>query len=190
MIIILTVVVWSMGTLSLFGYKITMLTGLLPPIIAVIGIPNSIYLLNKYHQEIDRHGNQMRGLSTVISKIGLVTLITNCTTAIGFLVLGFTKITILREFGIVAGINILAAFIVSIIMIPVVFSFLPKPHGKQLKHLKFKGLNFALTGIDLLVHRHRYSVIVVTIGVVVLSVIGFMRLHTVAFMVDDVPEKK
>ncbi|HBH24698.1 MAG TPA: hypothetical protein DDY13_14915 [Cytophagales bacterium] len=189
MIIILTVVVWSMGTLSLFGYKITMLTGLLPPIIAVIGIPNSIYLLNKYHQEIDRHGNQMRGLSTVISKIGLVTLITNCTTAIGFLVLGFTKITILREFGIVAGINILAAFIVSIIMIPVVFSFLPKPHGKQLKHLKFKGLNFALAGIDLLVHRHRYSVIVVTIGVVVLSVIGFMRLHTVAFMVDDVPEK-
>ncbi|HEX9601468.1 MAG TPA: MMPL family transporter, partial [Mariniflexile sp.] len=162
LIIVVTVVIWSMGTLAIFGYEITMVTGLMPPIIAVIGIPNSIYLLNKYHQEISKHGNKGRALSFVIRKIGLVTLITNFTTAIGFLVLAFTNIAILKEFGLVASINIMAAFFVSTTLIPAVFSYLPTPHGKQLKHLKFWVLEKILTYLDLLVHRHRYSVFTIT----------------------------
>jgi len=188
MIIIGVVVIWSMGSLALFGYKITILSGLIPPIIVVIGIPNSIYLLNKYHQEIDKHGNKMKALSRVIRKVGLVTLITNFTTAIGFLVLGLTEIMILKEFGLVAGINILATFIVSIILIPAVFSYLPTPHGKQLKHLQFKVIDRALTGLDLLVHRYKYRVFVVTGLVIVISVIGIFQIRSVSYMVDDLPE--
>ena len=106
MIIIAVVVIWAMGTLAILGYKITILTGLLPPIIVVIGIPNSIYLLNKYHQEIEKYGNKIRALSVMMRKIGIVTLITNVTTAIGFGVLLFTKIAILKEFGLVATVCI------------------------------------------------------------------------------------
>ncbi len=188
LIVVVMLVIWSTGTLTLFGYKVTMLTGLLPPIIAVIAIPNSIYLLNKYHQEISLHGNKMRALSLMIRKIGMATLITNFTTSIGFLVLGFTQIVILRQFGIVAGINVLAAFIVSIILIPAVFSFLPAPKGKQLKHLNFKLIYKTLSKIDLLVHRQRYTVVVVTAIIVAISVIGILKLQAVAFIVDDVPE--
>ncbi|MCC5930057.1 MAG: MMPL family transporter [Cyclobacteriaceae bacterium] len=187
-IVVVTVVIWSTGTLALFGYKITLLTGLLPPIIAVIAIPNSIYLLNKYHQEISKHGNKMKALSVVIRKIGLATLITNFTTSVGFLVLGFTQIVILREFGIVAGINVLAAFFVSIILIPAVFSYLPAPHGKQLKHLDFRFVNYTLSKIDLIVHRQRYTVLVVTAIILAISVVGILKLKAVAFIVDDVPE--
>jgi uncharacterized protein len=188
MAIIGVVVVWVVGTLSLLDYKITLLTGLIPPVIVVIGIPNSIYLLNKYHQEYELHGNKMKAISRVIRKIGLVTLITNFTTAIGFLVLAFTDIVILKEFGIVAGINIMATFIVSIILIPGVFSWLPAPKVKHLKHLKFKPLDKVLTGLDLLVHRHRTSVYVVTSILVGISIIGMYRIEAVTFMVDDIPE--
>ncbi len=188
LIIVVTVVIWSMGTLAIFGYQITMVTGLMPPIIAVIGIPNSIYLLNKYHQEINKHGNKGRALSSVIRKIGLVTLITNFTTAIGFLVLAFTNITILKEFGIVASINIIAAFFVSTTLIPAVFSYLPTPEGKQLKHLKFWFIDWVLTNLDLLVHRHRYRVFTVTGIVTVLAIIGIFKLGSISYMVDDVPE--
>ena len=188
MIIIGVVVIWSMGTLALFGYKITILTGLLPPIIVVIGIPNSIYLLNKYHQEIDKYGNKIRALSVMIRRTGIVTLLTNLTTAIGFGVLVFTKILILREFGIVASILIMATFIVSIILIPAVFSYLPKPQGKRLKHLNFKLIDKFLTGVDLLVHRHKYKVFVVISILVVASLIGIYRVHSVSFMIDDIPE--
>lgn len=188
LIIIFVVVIWLLGTLEMLGYNITMLTGLLPPVIVVIGIPNSIYLLNKYHQEIEKHGNKIRAMSHVIRRIGLVALITNFTTAIGFIVLITTDIVILRQFGIAASLMIMATFLVSIILIPAVFSYLPTPDGKQLKHLKFKAIDKALTTLDLLVHRHRYRVLTVTAGLVVIAMIGVMKLHSISYMVDDVPE--
>jgi predicted RND superfamily exporter protein len=188
MIVIGVMVIWTMGTLALFGYKITLLTGLLGPIIVVIGIPNSIYLLNKYHQEYERHGIKMLALSRVIRKIGIVTLITNFTTAVGFAVLAFTDIVILKEFAIVAGINILATFLVSIILIPAVFSYLPAPTSRQLRHLNFRGLDWILTQLDLLVHRQKYTVLVVSLVIIALSFIGVLRLNSVSYMADDIPK--
>lgn len=187
-VIIGIVVVWVLGTLALLQYKITILTGLIPPIIVVIGIPNSVYMLNKYHQEYLSHGDQMKALRRIIRKIGVVTLITNLTTAVGFLVLISTQIKILVEFGIVAGINIMATFIVSIIMIPAVFSLYKPPSKKHLKHLDFKIMDKVLTLIDHFVHKFRPAVFVITIGVVVVSAIGLSRIQAVSFMVDDLPE--
>lgn len=188
MTVIGVMVVWSMGTLALFGYKITLLTGLIPPIIVVIGIPNCIYLLNKYHQEYSVHHNKMKALSRIIRKIGLVTLITNFTTAIGFVVLAFTDIVILREFGIVAGINVFATFFVSIILIPAVFSLLPPPNTRHLKHLDFPMQARFLNGLDLLVHRHKYSIFAATGIIVLASVFGISKIEAVSYMVDDIPE--
>lgn len=187
-IIIGIVVVWVLGTLALLKYKITILTGLIPPIIVVIGIPNSVYMLNKYHQEYLSHGDQMKALRRIIRKIGVVTLITNLTTAVGFMVLISTQIKILVEFGIVAGINIMATFIVSIIMIPAVFSLYKPPSQKHLKHLDFKIMDGVLTLIDYIVHKFRPGVFVATIGVVVVSALGLSRIQAVSFMVDDLPE--
>lgn len=187
LIIIGIMVVWVMGTLGLFNYEITVLSGLLPPIIVVIGIPNSVYLLNKYHREYSRHGNKIRALSAVVEKIGMATFITNVTTAIGFLVLMFTEIRILEEFGLVAGLNILATFIVSIIMIPAVFSYLPPPNPRQLKHLRLSFVDKFLTLLDLLVHRHRYRVMGGAVLVVIVFVIGMLRIDAVSYLVDDVP---
>lgn len=188
MIIIAVVVVWVLGTLSLLDYRITLLTGLIPPVIVVIGIPNSVYLLNKYHQEFERHGNKMMAVSRVIRKIGVVTLITNFTTAVGFLVLVSTDIVILREFGIVAGINIMATFLVSIILIPAVFSWLPKPNTKQLKHLKFKPLDLVLTQLDLWIYHHRTIIYISTGVLVIIAGIGAFKVQAVSYMVDDIPE--
>ncbi|UII28537.1 MMPL family transporter [Fulvivirga maritima] len=188
MTIIAIIVIWVLGTLGLFGYKITLLTGLIPPVIVVIGIPNCVYLINKYHQEFEKHGNKFKAVSTVVRKIGLVTLITNFTTAIGFLVLASTDIVILKEFGIVAGINIMATFMVSIILIPAVFSWLPPPKNKQLKHLRFKGIDKVLTQMDLLIHRHRSYIYGITIILVIVSVYGTLKIRAVSYMVDDLPE--
>ena len=124
LIIIGIVVAWVFGTLSLLGYKITLLTGLLPPLIVVIGIPNCVYMLNYYHFSIKEYSDKKQAISNVIETIGLITLITNLTTAVGFFVLATTDIKILTEFGIVAGINVLATFIVSIFLLPVSYTHL------------------------------------------------------------------
>lgn len=189
LIIIGVVVVWVLGTISLFGYEITLLTGLIPPIIVVIGIPNSVYMLNKYHNEYIAHGDQQLALMRTIHKIGIVTFITNVTTAIGFFVLIFTRIPILVEFGTVAGINILATFVVSIILIPSVFSYVPPPGPKHLKHLKFRMLNGVLMGLDITMHRHKKILFVLTTIVVIVSLFGVARIQAVSFMLDDLPKE-
>ncbi len=189
LIIIGVVVIWVLGTIDLLGFKITILTGLIPSIIVVIGIPNSVYMLNKYHQEYARHGDQQRALIGIIRKIGIVTLITNFTTAVGFLVLIFTEIKILTEFGIVAGINVMSTFIVSIILIPSLYSFLAPPSTRHLKHLDFKLIGWVLDLLDKLVHRHRIAVFILTIGVVGAAFYGLTRIEAISYMVDDLPKK-
>ncbi|WP_188467295.1 efflux RND transporter permease subunit [Marivirga lumbricoides] len=188
LLVIFSVVIWSVGTLDLLGYKITILTGLIPTIIVVIGIPNSIYLLNKYHQEFEKHGNKIKAISTIVRKIGVVTLITNFTTAVGFLVLAVTDIKLLREFGIVTGINIFATFLVSIILIPAVFSYLPKPGRKQLKHLNFKMTDFMVEWLTKVAQKHRAKSYIITIIVVIIAFIGVFKINSISFMIDDLPE--
>ncbi|MEQ8423948.1 MAG: MMPL family transporter, partial [Cyclobacteriaceae bacterium] len=189
LIVIGIIVVWVLGSIALFGFKISLLSGMIPPIIVVIGIPNAIYLMNKYHTEFASHGNKILAISRVVRKVGLATFLTNLTTAIGFLVLLTADITILREFGIVAGINVMATFVVSLILIPGVFSWMPPPSAKHLKHLDVKIFDRALGAVDLLVHRHRIVIYFVAAAAVIFAVIGMLRLHSVSFMVDDLPEE-
>ncbi|MFN7260952.1 MAG: efflux RND transporter permease subunit, partial [Cyclobacteriaceae bacterium] len=158
MIIIGIVVVWVMGTLALFGYKITLLSGLIPPVIVTIGITNAIYLLNKYHLEFAKRRDKEEAIAAVVNKMGLAMFLTNLTVAIGFLTLLTTDILVLREFGIVAGINIMALFVVSLIMIPGIFSWLPEPTPKHLRHLNFKILGSFLFYVDIIVHRYRPAI--------------------------------
>jgi uncharacterized protein len=188
MIIIAIVVIWVLGTLALFGYKITLLSGLIPPVIVTIGITNAIYLLNKYHLEYARTKNKFEAITSVVKKMGLATFLTNLTVAIGFLTLLATDIIILREFGIVAGINIMSLFVVSLVMIPSIFSWLPTPSEKHLRHLNFKIMGEFLKGVDILVHRQRMAIYVVSIALAVVSVYGILKLKSVSYMVDDVPE--
>ncbi|OZA55587.1 MAG: Fis family transcriptional regulator, partial [Sphingobacteriales bacterium 39-40-5] len=97
-ILVIVGVIWSLATLVMFGYEITMLTGLIPPLIVIIGIPNSILLLNKYHNELRKHGDKDKALHVTILRISETTLIANVTAAIGFGVLFFTGSALLVEF--------------------------------------------------------------------------------------------
>jgi predicted RND superfamily exporter protein len=189
MIIIGIAVVWVMGTLALFGYKITLLSGLIAPVIITIGITNAIYLLNKYHLEFAKHRDKNAAIAAVVKKMGLATFLTNLTVAIGFLTLLSTDIIVLREFGIVAGINILTLFLISLIMIPSVFSWLPAPEPKHMKHLDFKIMGKFVKLIDTIVHHRRAWIYIGSVIIAVVSVIGILKLESVSFMVDDIPEE-
>lgn len=188
LIIIGIIVTWTLGWMGILHYQITLLTGLLPPILVVIGIPNAVYMLTKYHQEFKKHGNKILALVRVIQKIGVVTLITNTTTAVGFGVLMSTNIAILREFGVVASINIFCTFLLSIILIPVFFSYLPEPKSRHLRHLDGRMLNGLInTFVHWVTHKrpYIYAVVLVLLG---LSIYGTYKIRAISYMVDDIPE--
>ncbi len=189
MIVVLLGVVWLFGTLDLFGFKITILTSLIPPLIIVIGIPNCILLLNKYQQEFYKHGNKIKALARTIQKIGVTTFFANVTTSIGFLVFYFTRSEVLQEFGIIAALNVMLTYLISLIFIPIVFSFLPAPSSKQVHHLENKRLKIILAKIDHWVHHARWRVYTIVLAIVVVSLYGISKMTTVGYVVDDLPKK-
>lgn len=179
---------WAMGLIHLFGYKITLLSGLIPALIVVIGVPNCVYLLNKYHDEFRKHGNKIKALSRIIEKIGIATLITNATTAIGFGVFFFTDSAILQEFGLVVALSIMLVFLVSIILIPSVFAYLPSPLEQQLRHLENVNVSNFIDRLVHLVSTYRKSIFVVTSLLAMVAFVGAMRLQALSFIVDDLPK--
>jgi predicted RND superfamily exporter protein len=189
LIMIGIMVIWVMGTISLFHFKISLLSGMIPPVIITIGITNAIYLLNKYHLEFVKKKNKEEAIRGVVMKMGLATFLTNLTVAIGFLTLLYTDITILREFGIVAGINIIALFVLSLVMIPSTLAWMPDPKPKHLKHLNFKLLGGFVKLIDLMVHRYRPAIYIGTIVITGISIYGMSKLYSVSYIVDDIPEE-
>jgi predicted RND superfamily exporter protein len=188
MLVVSVGVVWSMGMLSLFDFEVTILTGLIPPLLIVIGIPNCIFLLNKYHSEYKHHGNQIKALSRVIQKIGNAIFLTNTTTALGFATFIFTQSAILVEFGIVAAIDIFVVFLLSILMIPIIFSFLKPPKQRHVKHLENKLMASIVEKMEYLVKHQRKAIYGVTIIVVLLSVYGMSLMTTTGNIIDDLPK--
>lgn len=186
--VVLIGVACSLATMHLFGFRITLLNALIPPLVVVIGIPNCIYFLNKYHTSYVVSENKFDALSDMVSKMGIVTLFCNIAAAIGFAVFALTKSAILKEFGIVAGINIMVIFFISIILLPAALSYLPAPKSKHLNYLENRWLAGILTKIEKWVFSHKNFVYAVAIAVVAFSVAGIFKLKAQGFIVDDLPK--
>ena len=189
MSIVIIGVMWAFGIIGLLGYEITVLTALIPPIIIVIGVPNCIFLINKYQNEIKKHGNQARSLQRVISKIGNATLMTNMTTACGFATFTLTNSSLLREFGIVASINIMMIFFLSLLMIPIVYSYMPIPNKKHLKHLNRQWMSSFVGWMERMVKHYRISVYFISVGALLLSIVGIFQIRLSGTIIDDMPKK-
>lgn len=188
LIVVGIVIIWSMGIIGLLGYKITLIISVIPSLVTVIGIPNSVYLITKYHLEYRLTRNKAKSLVRIIEKIGIVTVMTNTTTAVGFGVLAFTDIRMLKEFGVVAALSVAVAFFISLLLIPILFSYLPAPGQRQVKHLDRTALNSFIQILDRWVHHHRPAIYLGVAATAVISVIGMTKLVPVSYMVDDLPD--
>jgi len=181
-------VVWSLGTMNLLGYNISLLNALLPSLVVVIGIPNCIYFLNKFHSSFKETGNKEQALLEMIRKMGIVTLFCNISAAIGFGVFALTKSAVLNEFGVVAGINIMLLFVISFIFIPGVLSYLPDPKPGHTRYLKNRWLLAILDKLELWSLKHQKLVYGITGLVLVFSIVGIFQLKSEGFIVDDLPK--
>ena len=186
LLVVGTSVVWAIGTLHLFGYNLTVLSGMIPPLLIVIGVPNNVFLLNKYHTEYRNHGNKNKSLQKVISKVGNAIFLTNFTTAAGFATFIITNNRLLVEFGIVASLNIIGIFFISILMVPTIFSFLSPPKKKHIKHLENPYINWLIKKFCYITINHRKLLYLSAVLLVLISVLGISKMKATGFIVDDV----
>ena len=189
-LVVLIGVIWALGTIGLLQYEITVLTALIPPLIIVIGIPNCIYLINKYQQEILNHGNKIKSLKRVIVKIGKATLITNLTTAIGFATFILTNSKLLKEFGVIASLNVMGIFIISLIIIPIYFSYFSIPQKKYLNHLESKSINSLLNWMENKIKYNKKIIYSVSFTLLVICSYGISQIKISGNLLEDMPNKK
>lgn len=189
MIIVLVGVMWTFGILGLLEYEITVLTALIPPLIIVIGIPNCIFLINKYQHEVLKHGNKAKSLQRVITKIGNATLMTNVTTASGFATFIITDSKLLTEFGIVASLSILAIFIICLLTIPIIYSYMPMPKDKHLEHLNKRWINAFVNWMEHMVKYRKITIYIIAIILLVTSIIGIYQIKISGSLIEDMPQK-
>lgn len=189
MFVVIIGVMWAFGILGWMGYEITILTALIPPLIIVIGIPNCIFLINKYQQEVAKHGNKVKSLQRVIMKIGNATLMTNLTTASGFATFILTDSKILKEFGTVASINIIAIFLLSLLIIPIVYSFMNSPNKKHLQHLNNNYVNKFVVWMEDKVKHKRINVFIISILSLMFGIIGIYQINISGSIIEDMPKK-
>lgn len=182
-------VVWSLGVMQLFGYRITILSGLIPPLIIVIGIPNCVFLINKYHAEFVKHNNKIKALSRTISSMGGTLFLANVTTAIGFGVLYYTNSPLLVEFGIVAAIGVMLTFLISIIIAPIFLNFIAVPKTKHTTHLEAKFINKILAKVDFWVHNRRPQIYLTIALITLVGFWGMTKMNVLGYVVDDLPKK-
>jgi predicted RND superfamily exporter protein len=186
MIVVSIAVIWCLGTMVLLGFKITILTGLIPPLIVIIGIPNSIFLTNKYHVEYKGHGNKIKAITRVVQRIGKAAFLTNFNNSLGFVTFAFTQSDILREFGILSSINIMQVFFLSITILPIFYSYINPPKPKQYKHLENKLVSSFIEKLVYLVSQKRKLIYFSAILIVVLSAIGMSQIKTTGNFTDDI----
>lgn len=188
LLVVTITVIWSLGVIALFDYKISILIGVLPSLLIIIAIENCIYLVNKFQSEYKKHSNKILSLSRVVSRIGFATFMTNATTATGFATFIFTSNAMLNEFGIVSSINIMLEYVLSIILTVIVYSYLPAPKSKHLEHLDRKSTNSIINGIKYIVEHHRKSIYITSITLIVICLYGVTKMEISGKLIDDIPE--
>ena len=187
-VVVLIGVVFSVGLLQLFGYKITALTGLIPPLLIVIGVPNCVFFINKYQTELKANRTKDDSLLEMVRQIGLSTFLANITTAIGFGVFYFTNSSLLVEFGIVAAISVMVTYVLCLILLPVTLHYMDVPKARHLKHLDGKWAHGFLTKVNYLVHNRRREIYIAMVVLIVVSAYGMTKIKAIGYVVDDLPK--
>jgi predicted RND superfamily exporter protein len=188
-VIMIISVLWALGLMALFGYKITMLTSIIPPLVIVIAVENCIFILNKYHYEYSLHRNQAKALSRVIQRIGAANLLTNAATAAGFAAFTITNNALLVEFGLIASLSIMVIYALSLTLVPIFFSFLPPPKARYTKHIEASLAKSLIDKAVYWVTHYRRPIYIAMAVCILIGVAGTLRLKTSGTIVDDISKR-
>ncbi|MEY4659994.1 MAG: hypothetical protein RJB36_1760, partial [Bacteroidota bacterium] len=168
-------------------YKLSIMMALIPPLLIVIGVPNCVFLITRYHQEYVRTKTKTKALYIMIRRIGSVTFLTNLTTAVGFVT--FTSSDKLAQFGVISSLNIMVVFILSLCIIPIIASYSKPPKPRHLKHLYRVYSKGFLEYVVIIVTKYRKWVYVASVALVGIGIYGMTKIIATGNITGDIPDE-
>tara|TARA_R110002072_G_scaffold301400_2_gene481043 strand:- start:1499 stop:3778 length:2280 start_codon:yes stop_codon:yes gene_type:complete len=183
-IIIFSSMIWVVGGMGFFNEPMNIVLSTLPSIMFVVSMSDVIHLVSRYLDALRVEEKVFDAIKIAVKEVGLATFLTSVTTSIGFFSLSFVNVQPIQTFGIVMGFGVLIAFVLTFVTLPVLFYLFPGPkHVRKSKKEHF-WMKYLVRGFSAVI-RKRMRIVYVTIGVVILSIIGMSQLHSNNFLMDD-----
>ncbi|MBC8310880.1 MAG: MMPL family transporter [Candidatus Marinimicrobia bacterium] len=177
--------IWISGLMAVLGITINVVSFLTFNLLMIIGCSNAIHLMIKYHEGLSLGLGRRGSLDRVITEIGGALFLTSFTTSVGFFSLMMTNIRITQEFGFIVGVGVILMFILTIIILPIILSFLPLPKEKNIKRL-VEGEEFkAAENLNEWSRSHPRSILFITSIIFILSIVGLYKVNYNISILDD-----
>jgi len=178
-------VVWILGLMSIFNFSINIITYIVPTLVMIVGVSDSVHILIKFNEEIRKSNNSKESIKKTIQSIGNAILLTSLTTSFGFLSLLSTNIVMIKEFGFLVAIGVLIAFLVSILLIPTLIILMGKSY--PLKNISTKkGIRYYfLNRIVMINNNYQSTILIISSISIVLFIYFSLKVESNSALMDD-----
>ncbi|MCK8825388.1 efflux RND transporter permease subunit [Fuchsiella alkaliacetigena] len=170
--VVLISVTWTIGLVALLGRSLSIVSTVLPVLLVSVGSAYSIHLLARYYEDQQEGLSEEVAINNSIVKVGLAIIMAGVTTIAGFSSLGFSELTIIKEFGLFTAFGVLAALLISTFFVPAVLVLLKEP-----RNIESAGDSKLLTKLfDTLAQVANQHYRWVVLGVVVVCIISLLAI--------------
>ncbi len=176
---------WALGIMGALGLTINIVTYIVPTLVLIIGVADSIHILVKFHEELIRGRDKREAIRITVQKIGSAIMLTSVTTSVGFLSLVSTNITMIREFGAIVAVAVIFAFIVSITFIPAMLVILKMPSEAKLQRVTRSLRHRFLKWVVSMNNRHQTPIVVVSSLLVFTFIFYAMKIDPHSSLMED-----
>ena len=184
---VLLAVIGSLGFMQLSGTPLNMMTTLLPVIMLVVGMSDVVHLVSKYLEEIRYCRTKTVAIKNMLKKVGVATLLTSLTTALGFVTLIGVGMEPIQDFGIFTAVGVILAFVLSILFIPSIFLNIKKPKitdSTKVQNAWERGLGKFFIRLC----RNQKTVLVAYTILTIICILGASRIQFDYFLMQDLGE--
>ncbi len=169
LVVIFGSVIAVMGTIGLFGWALNILNTVLPLLIMAIGIGDSVHILVDFYSFRHEGHSPKDAAIEAVKSLWMPCFFTSITTSVGFLALSASQLVPVKEYGIVAAIGVMFAFLISVTTLPAMLSFVktkPKKTQKLMEHGIVARLTNALTPFT---YKNRKKIVWIGLSIVAVS---------------------
>lgn len=175
---------WILGIMSLTGRGLNVMTYMVPTLLFIIGVSDSIHFLSRFNLHIKKGEDVKSSLEITIRDMGVALFLTSLTTAIGFLALLYSSISIVQEFGFFIACGVFIAYLLTLTFIPSCLILLKDKISVIVLSSSDKRSSF-LKSISNIVMLRPKQIILSSIFFIIVSLIGAFSISTGSSLLSD-----
>lgn len=187
LVVVLTAIVWTIGLMVMAGKPIDLMVILLPCILFVVGMSDVIHITSQFYEKTNEGLPKEQAIRTTLKEVGFATFLTCIATAVAFLSLNTTAIRPIRDFGTYTAAGVVAAYILSVTILPWVLLRVKNPDRFRIHAVQLKWDRF-LRDVLRRVYRHPGRIIAGTCVVLAVSAWGMGMIRFNNSVLDDLGE--